>query len=125
MSIVESTAEQINRSPLNTSTSKFLYSFPKADRFNGMNRTGSSDLFYTLPDSKNMRSTSFGFGKKFDFTSHSKGFPAPGHYSNVDSMYQYKKPGLTIAPGRDVGQAHLDSEIQRFPEGKREYYSSS
>ena len=102
MSIIASTPEQINRAPTNTSTSKFLYSFPKAHRFDDMSRSNSFDRFYTLPDSKNMRATSFGYGRKYDFTAHVKAYPAPGHYAGVDQMYRYKKPGLTIAPGRDV-----------------------
>ena len=102
MSITISTAEQIYKSPHNSSTAKFLYSFPKSHRFSDMSRSGSLDKFYTLPESKSKRSTSFGYGTKYDFTAHVKNFPPPGHYSNVDAMYKFKKHGLSIAPGRDV-----------------------
>lgn len=102
MSIITSTPEQINRSPHNSSTAKSLYSFPKEERFNSLHRATSNDRFYTLPDTKAMRSTSFGFGKKYDFTAHVKSYPAPGHYKEVDKMYTYKKTGLTMAPGRDT-----------------------
>lgn len=102
MSIITSTPEQINRSPHNSSTAKSLYSFPRAERFDALNRATSNDRFYTLPDSKAMRSTSFGYGKKYDFTAHVKSYPAPGHYKEVDKMYMYKKSGPTMAPGRDT-----------------------
>lgn len=58
---------------------------------------------YIIPDSKSKRSTSFGFGKKSDFTSSSsRDNPPPGTYNETDRMYKFKKTGLKFGPGREV-----------------------
>ena len=62
-------ANVINRSPLNHSTAKMMYSFPKTERFNyGWGKNSSKSFHYNLPDVKNFRGTSIGLGKKSDFT---------------------------------------------------------
>ena len=67
------TKQQITDSQINRSTSKQMFSFPKAQRFPPLKRTGYSDNFYSLPPLKHPRSASFGYGKKYDFTEPSKG----------------------------------------------------
>lgn len=54
----------ILRSPINNSTAKNHWSFSKGKRFKDPRAT--SDVFYDLPDPKNKRKTSFGFGKRID-----------------------------------------------------------
>jgi hypothetical protein len=62
-------AQLINKSSLNHSTAKMMYSFPKTERFNyGFGRNSSRTFHYNLPEVKNFRGTSIGFGKKSDFT---------------------------------------------------------
>ncbi len=39
MSMIVASGEQISKSPLNTSLTKQMYSFPKADRFKSTNRS--------------------------------------------------------------------------------------
>jgi hypothetical protein len=62
-------------SQLNNSTSKAKYSIPKASRFPEVRKeyitnlySGKSDILYTIPDTKTERSTSFGYGKKSDWS---------------------------------------------------------
>jgi len=100
--VTVSTAEQIFRSPLNNSKAKFLYSFPKSDRFGYMNKSNSQDKFYVLPEARSHRATSFGFGKKSDFTNTTSNFmPAPGQYTDgLDNMYKFKRTGQKFGPGR-------------------------
>ena len=57
----------------NNSPTKFMYSFSKAPRFPFLKRNGKSDIFYNLPSMKSARSTTFGFGNKYDFTKKEKG----------------------------------------------------
>ena len=68
MSIQLYTQEQIVHHVENTSPTKFMYSFSRADRFPPLKRTGKSDTFYTLPSVRMNRTAAFGFGKKSDFT---------------------------------------------------------
>jgi hypothetical protein len=61
-------------SAVNNSKGKALYSFNKAQRFGNFKKPPSESIGYDLPNTKTMRSTSFGFGKKSDFskTNHCK-----------------------------------------------------
>jgi hypothetical protein len=65
------TQEQIVHHVENTSPTKFMYSFGRAERFPPLKRTGKSDRFYTLPSVRMNRTAGFGFGKKSDFTKRS------------------------------------------------------
>jgi hypothetical protein len=126
MSIIVSTPEQICSGPVNTSQSKYLWTFPRADRFaNGMGNLASSYTtcttladslhhrsatgFYNLPSVFDKRGTGFGYGTKGDFTSFAKNSPPPNAYkvkSEFDSTRGftfgqsrsvcYHQPGLTI-----------------------------
>lgn len=68
MSIQIYTQEQIVNHVENTSPTKFMYSFSRAERFPPLKRTGKSDTFYTLPSVRMNRTAGFGFGKRSDFT---------------------------------------------------------
>lgn len=89
MSVIIASGEQINRSPENTSTSKQMYSFPKEIRFKPV-KINTSENFYSLPDVKNTRATSLGYGSRSDFTNKSKNMKAP--YYNIPSSINAKKP---------------------------------
>ena len=94
----------VNRSPLNGSPSKQLYSFSKSRRF------GSSDYVSPAPfyDNKvtaiNKRATSFGYGHKMTLENKT-GFPAPTHYPRGSSFEQNmnKKKGYAFQHDRKKG----------------------
>lgn len=67
MSNCDTKVENIIQSPVNKSKSKQTYSFPKGKRFGQYKFQGSKTFSYELPSMKNRRSTSMGYGKKFDF----------------------------------------------------------
>ena len=61
--------EPICNSPLNHSKSKYMYSFSKAERFPIIKgSSGFGRVFYDLPSMRANRSTSLGYGTKYDFT---------------------------------------------------------
>ena len=65
---------------INTSTSKEMYSFPAAKRFETSMRDDSS-FFYNIPSSLTKRSTSFGLGTKVTFRDRYQ-YPGPGAYNS-------------------------------------------
>ena len=67
---------------INTSKSKFQYSFPKDVRFHTSN-ANSLDQFYNLPSVKMERQTNFGYGGRSDFTK--------GHKNGADNFYNVKR----------------------------------
>lgn len=69
---------QIANAPTNNSTAKAQYSFQKAKRF--VEKVDSTGKFYDIPASLNKRTTSFGYGNKYDFTSGKEKTPGPGTY---------------------------------------------
>lgn len=73
MSVSLFTKEEITRSAINCSTSKFMYSFSRAERFPALKRRGYCDTFYNLPSQTMKRTTSLGIGNKSDFTKKNKG----------------------------------------------------
>lgn len=87
MSITVSSPEEINKSPLNTSPSKQLFSFPKGKRFIIPNSKQNQNVAYNLPTTKSRRSASFGYGKRYNFA-RNNGSPSPTSYN---SNTQFKK----------------------------------
>ena len=65
---------------INTSTSKEMYSFPAAKRFETSMRDDSS-FFYNIPSTLTKRSTSFGLGTKVTFRDRYQ-YPGPGAYNS-------------------------------------------
>ena len=86
-------------SPLNTSKSKAAYSFGKQIRFKNNIQKDNYYSFYNLPSTITARSTSIGFGKKYDFTKRNN---ISGEYylsspiNSFDSKYK-NSPSYTIA----------------------------
>jgi len=94
--------EQICNSPLNHSKSKYMYSFGKAQRFPIINRAYGGSFFYNLPSMKTKRSTSIGYGTKYDFTRDAKS-KSPVFY-NYKSDFDQKNPSgprYSFGLGRD------------------------
>jgi len=102
MSIITSNPGQIHDSPLNSSTAKALYSFPKCERFGFTTKKGDNpNAFYSIGDCKSKRAASFGYGGKFDFTKHVDMVPGPNHYANTDNMSKFGRRGITFGNGRE------------------------
>jgi hypothetical protein len=72
MSFKDITGEPICKSPLNTSHSKYLFSFNRAIRFPDPPKKQTNYEFYNISTWRNNRSTSFGYGSKYDFTKENK-----------------------------------------------------
>jgi len=83
MSVTISTPLQICNNPLNRSKSKYLYSFPKTERF-GKTKKPLCDHFYDIGTTTSKRKAGFGYGNKYDFTSGGMKTPAPNVY-NIQS----------------------------------------
>jgi len=102
MSIIVSSPEAIKNSPLNTSSAKALYSFPKASRFGSIMKKGDNpNAFYPLGNTISKRAASFGYGHKHDFTKQIDQIPAPNKYKDVDALYRMGKRGVSMGVGRD------------------------
>lgn len=81
-------ATLVNRSPLNHSTAKMMYSFTKTERFNyGFGKNSCKTFHYNLPEVRSFRGTSIGFGKKSDFTKTNETHKVPfyGYNRGFDS----------------------------------------
>ena len=63
--------DQISKSPLNNSKSKQLYSFSKAIRFSDPSKKVDHQM-YDISMWRSPRSTTMGYGTKFDFTKENK-----------------------------------------------------
>ena len=69
-------AEQVLINPLNRSTSKQQYSFPKANRFATSKTDHSDDHFYDMPSTKSRIASSIGKERRTTFDN-KNGFPLP------------------------------------------------
>ena len=67
MSVRLYTQEEIVNHLQNTSDTKYMYSFNKANRFRTIDKRGKSDALYILPSTKMTRKAAFGYGDKYDF----------------------------------------------------------
>ena len=102
--------EPICNSPLNHSKSKYMYSFGKAQRFPPINNSfGSVYKFYNLPSVRTKRSTSIGYGTKYDFTRDAKS-KSPVFY-DYKSDFDRKNPNgpqYSFGLGRDLMYKSMD-----------------
>ena len=132
---MSSAFRETHRSPLNSSRSKQLYSFPKSNRFTNSNYISTAPYYQNKITALNNRATSFGYGNKFTLENKS-GFPSPSHYSkngffdkNVEKRRGYSfshnpKKGLidedVISKIPGPGKYHYKSDKNDF---KRVSYS--
>jgi hypothetical protein len=89
---------------INSSTSKAMYLFPKAERFHATKKDNSS-FFYNLPSVSNNRSTSIGFGTKTNFVPSTNGRST--NIYNIPREFDLNaknngSPKYTFGFGRDV-----------------------
>ena len=100
--------EPICNSPLNHSKSKYMYSFSKAERFPIIKgSSGFGRVFYDLPSMRANRSTSLGYGTKYDFTKGAK--------SKSPVFYNYKS---------DFDQNHPNGPRYSFGLGRENMYKN-
>lgn len=103
MSVIASTAQQICNSPLNNSRSKMLFSFPKSKKIADVRKSDCTNAFYDLPGIRAKRTTSFGYGHKYDFTKAHTKTPAPNAYENKSIFdEQNKKKGFSFGLSREA-----------------------
>lgn len=102
MSVTVSTPNQICNSPLNSSSAKMLFSFPKANRFGADIKPVCAHAFYDLPPIKSARSPGFGYGTKYDFTQNQVDNPAPTAYKVTSSLEPSKKKGFSFGLSREA-----------------------
>lgn len=102
----------ILKSPLNSSVSKMHWSFSRSSRFPKQKPKqqivyyASCDQLYQIPDNKQMRSTSFGYGKrsKVELEGTNREIPPSNRY-HIDSFVEINKKrscGVGLGKGRDV-----------------------
>jgi hypothetical protein len=87
MSVIIAKGELISKSPMNTSTSKQMYSFPKTPRFFHL-KSSSCDKLYNLPEVRSKREASIGYAIKSDFTKGGNNLP----YYNLPTDFDTKHP---------------------------------
>lgn len=111
MSDISSNHERVVKSPINRSKSKHLYSFSKSIRFDDLKNQSSKTFTYELPTLKNRRSTSLGYGKKFDFIIKHINKKVP--FYDIPSEFNPKKPP-TPAFSFGIGRQFYDKVIFEF-----------
>ena len=95
------TQEQIVHHLENSSPTKFMYSFGKAERFPPIKRSGYSDSFYNIPNSRMRRTAGFGYGTKYDFTK-GKGYELTSVKRDFDKDSKPRGPCYSFGLSRDA-----------------------
>lgn len=88
---------------INTSTSKQMYKFSKAIRFPSFKKPYDA-LFYNLPSVKDRFTTTFGYGKKFDFSKNVLKGKTDSYY-DIPREFDLKRknsPQYSFGKGRDL-----------------------
>ncbi len=116
MSILVTTPEQICKSQLNSSKSKYLYSFPKSNRFNAYIKP-LCDNIYNIPDKFSKRKAGFGYGDKTDFTKDRHNNPSPNNYliKNIFDKGVEKKLGYIFGESRS--KMNQTGIVKKYLEG--------
>jgi hypothetical protein len=102
---------------INTSTSKAMYLFPKAERFHN-SKIDNSSFFYNLPSVANNRSASIGFGTKTNFVPSINGrstniYDIPREF-DLNSKNN-GSPKYSFGLGRDVCRKPLAKDEKSTP----------
>jgi hypothetical protein len=103
--------EQRSNNPLNNSSSKQLFSFPKSHRFDNKPPSSSPDAFYHPELKTNQQTFTFGKSHRIKTESAHKESQGPFFY-NIEGEIERalkKKSGVKILYGREV--THLLSRI--------------
>ena len=102
---------------INSSTSKAMYKFGKAQRFHPMKRDNSS-FFYNLPSVSNNRSTSIGYGSKTNFVPSTNGRSL--NIYNIPREFDLNaknngSPKYSFGCGRDVCRVPQTKDEKKTP----------
>jgi hypothetical protein len=81
MSVASATPSAVSSHPTNNSKSKQHYSFSKNSRFPPPPKILNQHIGYDIPPTTEKRACSFGYGRKYDFTSGRKASPPPNSYN--------------------------------------------
>lgn len=80
--------------------SVYSWSFSKSGRFDGLYKKPISDSIYCIPDGKNSRCASQGFGKRIEIKNRAgQNSPAPNTYKIIscfDSSVEHKKGAVLL-----------------------------
>lgn len=106
-----SSAEEINKHPLNNSPSKQQFSFAKTHRFKSQSVSICKEDYYHIPPAVSHRATNFGIGDRPDFTQLKSESPAPWVYNLGSTL---KNTGVSFGTARElckpVMEAHRTSD---------------
>ena len=106
---------------INTSTSKQMYKFGKEIRFFSYKKPYEA-FFYNLPSMKDKFTTTFGYGKKFDFTKNVMKNKSHSYY-NIPREFDLKRrntPQYSFGKGRDICKKP-ELKIESFTPGVGSY----
>lgn len=107
-------------SSIDNSPTKQKYSFPKAARFPKIGLYGAMS-FYNLPNLRSERTTTFGYGSRYDFTpKKSENTPACYDYNYGVESNQPSSPKYSFGLGRENMK---DNYIDKLIPGPGKYYS--
>lgn len=106
---------------INTSTSKQMYKFGKQRRFGSFKKPYDA-LFYDLPSVQDNFTTTFGYGKKFDFTKNVMRDKTHSYY-DIPREFDLKRrntPQFSFGKGRDICKKP-ELKIESFTPGVGTY----
>lgn len=95
--------DTVNKSPINRSPSKAMYSFSKAPRFGILRNSASCGCFYNIPSAFSHRGASIGKGQRYDFTQGAKNKSPCFYYPpGCFDMKKYSNARCSFGVGRDA-----------------------
>lgn len=107
------TGQSICNSCINTSKSKMMFSFSRAPRFPKKPLMSSAtEVIYSLPEVRSKRTTTMGYGNKYDFTKDAKS-KSPVFYDYI-SIFDQKHPRpnrFTFGVGRENMLKDYDKNV--------------
>lgn len=113
-----SNPEGINKSPINFSKTKMMYSFPKSDRFPSSNtRSYCKKAFYDIPTQlyQSQRKASVGYGNKYDFTRRNQKTPGPGKYQIKRTLNQKRSYSFGLSRSKIAIRGKLPNKVNNVP----------
>jgi hypothetical protein len=110
--LLSSFNEKNNKNPMNNSKAKMRYSFPKSERFKyNSGKNSSMEFLYNIPDNKETRGTSLGYGKKLNFTKVEDYKTAP--YTDIRNNFD-KKLAYTPSYSFGVSRKYFNKVVRKF-----------
>ena len=98
------------KNTMNNSKAKMRYSFPKTERFKeNYGKNSSKQFYYNIPEIKDTRGTSLGYGKKSNFTKIEDYKTAP--YTDIRNNFD-KKLAYTPSYSFGVSRKHFNKVVK-------------